>query len=375
MGGRLAAATDWLRRHRWFGLVVVLPIVLASIYYGLIASDIYVSESRFIIKSPGQKQSQMPGLANLFEGSGLTSGQEQTNEVMDYIRSRNALADLQHRIDVRARFESAQADYLSRFPQPFDADRFESLFKYYNGMVTAGLDSETQIAVLEVRAFSPADARDINAGLLDLSEGFVNRLNDRAQHKAIAENEQRVVDAEDRVREARLALARYRNRQGLFDPAKQAAAVLDVSSHLVADQAALQSQLDVMAAVTPLNPSIPALRSHIAAIGHVIDAQNGRAVGTSSGIASKLAGYDKLNLEEEFAANILTSASAALDQSRLDAQKQQFYLERVVEPNSPDLALLPHRAWRILTVAVAALGIYFVGWMLIVGILEHAPEN
>ena len=60
---------------------------------------------------------------------------------------------------------------------------------------------------------------------------------------------------------------------------------------------------------------------------------------------------------------------------RTDAQRQKFYLERVVEPNKPDLPLLPRRLLSILTVAAAALCLYFVGWMLIVGVLEHAPEN
>ena len=30
-------------KHRWFALVVLLPTLLATVYYGLIASDIYVS--------------------------------------------------------------------------------------------------------------------------------------------------------------------------------------------------------------------------------------------------------------------------------------------------------------------------------------------
>jgi len=47
----------------------------------------------------------------------------------------------------------------------------------------------------------------------------------------------------------------------------------------------------------------------------------------------------------------------------------------VVEPNRPDLALYPKRLISILTVAGAALCLYFIGWMLVVGILEHSPED
>ena len=44
-----------LKRWRWFGLFVMLPSLLATIYYGFIAADVYVSESRFVIKAPDQK--------------------------------------------------------------------------------------------------------------------------------------------------------------------------------------------------------------------------------------------------------------------------------------------------------------------------------
>jgi capsular polysaccharide transport system permease protein len=211
--------------------------------------------------------------------------------------------------------------------------------------------------------------------LLDLSELLVNRLNQRAEGRGIAESERRVVQAEARLRNARVALSAYRNQQGLIDPTRQAAGVLEISNRLVAEQSALQAQLDLLLRVTPRNPSIPSLRNRIAAIGREIAVQNGRAMGTPTGIASKLSTFEKLNVEQEFATQMLTAANAALEQARTEAQRQQFYLERVVEPNKADAATLPHRIKRILVVLAVSLCLYFIGWMLVVGILEHAPED
>lgn len=365
----------WIIKHRWVALFVALPTLLAAIYYGLIASPIYVSQSTFVIKSPGQKAMPTVSLANLVQTTGLSSGQEQTKEVLEYIRSRSAVRDLQSQTDVRAKFSSRGADFLSRFPRPFGDSSFESFYRYYGSMVGANLDQESGLAVLEVRAFSPTDAYDLNTRLLGLSEALVNRLNQRAEGRAIAEAEQRVFQAEGRVRNARVALSAYRNQNQLLDPAKQATGVLEISNKLVAEQAALQAQLDLMLRVAPRNPAIPALRNRIAAIGREIGAQNGRAVGTPTGIASKLSNYEKLNVEQEFATQMLTAANAALEQARTEAQKQQFYLERVVEPNKPDDSTLPHRLRSILIVFGTCLSLYFIGWMLVVGILEHAPED
>jgi capsular polysaccharide transport system permease protein len=364
-----------LGKNIWFSVFVILPTVLAALYYGLIASDQYVSESQFTVKSQNRQAPQVSSLASLFAASGLSSGQEQANEVVSYIESRNGLQDLQRNIDVRAIYANPLADMLSRYPAPWRSNHFESLYRYYRGMVDAHLDNESGLAVLSVRAYTAADAHRINLLLLNSSEALVNRLNEKAQANAIAEAERRVTRAEARVRDARLALSSYRNREGLLDPNKQAAGVLDVSNRLVAERSELQSQLNDMKRHAPQNPSIAALQGRIVAIGHEIDAQNGRAVGTTTGIASKLGSYEKLALEQEFAAQTLTAANASLEQARSDAQRQQFYLERVVEPDTPDLALLPHRLLKILTVAATALCLYFIGWMLVVGILEHSPED
>jgi capsular polysaccharide transport system permease protein len=311
----------------------------------------------------------------LVQATGLSSGQEQTNEVIDYIKSRNALTGLQRRINIRAKYILSDADLLSRYPMFWKKDRFENLYLYYRGKIDTKIDSETSLAVLDVRAFSPSDAQQINAALLDLSEALVNRLNERARGKAIAEAEQRVARAQDRVRSARLALGQYRNNQELIDPLKQAGNVLAISDKLISEQAALQAQLDLMVSVAPRNPSIPALRGRIAAIGNAIAGQNGRAVGNRSALSSKMGGYDNLVLEQEFASQNLTAASASLEQARAEAQRQQFYLERVVEPDSPDLSRYPQRLWSILTVAGVALCLYFIGWMFVVGIIEHSPDN
>ncbi|WP_404711409.1 capsule biosynthesis protein [Sphingomonas sp. MMS24-J13] len=365
----------FIRLNNWFAIFVVLPTLIAALYYGLVASDQYVSESRFVVKGRSGRSDQLSGLASLVQVGGLSSGQEQTNEVIDYIRSRNALMELQRRVDIQAKFKLSGIDPFSRYPSFWKKDRFENFYRYYLSKIGTKVDSETGLAVLTVRAFTPADTRQINSVLLDLSEGLVNRLNGRARDKAIAEAEQRVASAQERVRKARLAMGQYRNSQELIDPLKQAGGVLAISDQLISAQAALQTQLELMVRATPRNPSIPALRGRIAAIGSAIAHQNSRAVGTPSALSSKMSGYDNLALEQEFASQNLTAASASLEQARAEAQRQQYYLERVVEPQEPDISRYPQRLWSILTVAGVALCLYLVGWMLIVGIIEHSPDN
>lgn len=371
---RRSSFLTWLRKRRWFVLFVIVPTLLAATYYGLFASDIYVSESRFVIKSPDQKRPQLSSLANLIQTTGLSSGQEQANEILEFVRSRDALRALEHKGGIRTSF-TAHGDMLSRFPSPFQENSFEGLYKYYGKMVDARLDTESGTAILTAKAFTPEDAYAINRQLLDISEAMVNKLNKRAQGRAITEAEKQVELAMQRARNARVTLAQYRNTQQIIDPAKQAVGVIEIANNMVATRAALQAQLDLMQRVAPNNPSIPALRNQISAISVQISSQDNRVVGSGRGIASKLGGYEALFVEQEFATENLNVASAALVQARNEAQRQQFYLERIVDANKPDMPLLPRRFLSIIVVAAVLTCLYAIGWMLIVGILEHAPED
>jgi capsular polysaccharide transport system permease protein len=201
---RKSRQRNWFVKHRWFAIFVILPTLLATVYYGFVAAPIYVSHSSFVIKSPGQKSMPTLSLANLVQSTGLSAGQEQTKEVLQYVRSRNALRDLESRLDVRTKYADRRSDFISRFPEPFRAASFENLYRYYGSMVGASVDPDSGLAVLETRAFTPQDAYEINGRLLDLSELLVNRLNQRAEGRGIAESERRVVQAEARLRNARV---------------------------------------------------------------------------------------------------------------------------------------------------------------------------
>jgi capsular polysaccharide transport system permease protein len=366
---------QFLYRNRWFVGVVLLPTLLAMLYYGLIASDQYVSESRFVVKNRADRPNQMASLASLLQTTGMSGGQEQTNEVMEYIRSRDALSELQKKYSVKGAYSSDAADFLSRYNAFWREDRFENLYLYYTHKIEAHVDTKSGLAVLEVRAFTPQDAQRINMLLLDYGEEMVNRLNATANQTGITEAQRRVAMAEQRTRSARIALAQYRNRESLLNPTEQGSAVLEITSKMITQQASLRAQLEVMQRVTPENPAIPALRDQISAIGQQIDAQTQRAVGSQGAISSKLANYENLQAEQEFASQALTAARASLEQAQNEASRQQYYLERVVQPNLPDLARLPQRLIQIITIFAVALSLYLIGWMLVVGILEHAPED
>ncbi len=367
--------TDKVARNPWFLIGVVLPVLASAIYFFGIASNQYVSESRFVIKAPNQRTGQISTFANLIQTTGLSGGQEQSNQVIDYVRSRSALQALSKEVPLDKIYASDSADFFSRFPKPWQQDAREDLHDYYREKVVIDRDADTGLVVLRTIAFDPKDAARINESLLRQSETLVNELNERARVSAISESESRVREAEARAMAARKAMAGYRNRAELVDPLKQAGGVVEIANRLITERAALEAQLSTLRRVTPDHPSIGALRERIASLTQEIDQQTARIVGGGNSISGKLPAYEALALEQELSSQLVMLARASLEQARTDALKQQFYLERVVDPNVPDLPEYPH-AWRnVLTIFGFTLCLYFIAWMFVIGVLEHAPED
>jgi capsular polysaccharide transport system permease protein len=68
----------------------------------------------------------------------------------------------------------------------------------------------------------------------------------------------------------------------------------------------------------------------------------------------------------------LGSAFASLEAARLEAQRQQLYLETIAKPNLADYPLFPRRMVSFATIVVTCLLAYGIAWLLIASVREHA---
>ena len=162
-----------------FWLCVVVPTTLAIVYFGVLASDVYISESRFVVRSP--KKPSVSGVGMLLETAGFSNGSDEMRAAQGYISSREALRALDGDGLARRAWGNDSIFILNRF-DPFGLDgSFEELFLYYDDKVAVDFDSETGIATMMVRAFTPQDAQVMNRRLLERAEALVNQLNDRSR--------------------------------------------------------------------------------------------------------------------------------------------------------------------------------------------------
>ncbi|MBA3669032.1 MAG: hypothetical protein H0W71_03045 [Sphingomonas sp.] len=350
-------------------VTVVIPTLLATIYFGFLASDVYVSQSQFVVRSPDKPATT--GLGVLLKSVGFSNAGDEIFATQDYVRSRDALRALNRTGVVERAFTGPEISPFDRF-NPLGWNRsFEDLYKYYQGKVRVEHDATTSITTLSVRAFSGEDALRFNRQLLDQAEALVNRLNTRGRSDLVQYAEREAREAKEASREAAQQLAAYRDRQGVIDPERQAAVQLQMISKIQDELIGARTQLVQLRSLAPENPQIPLLETRIGSLTREIDVQLGRVAGDRGSLSATAAQYQRLQLEREFADRRLTAALTSLQEARNEAQRKQAYVERIVQPNLPDEALEPRRLRGILASLVLGLIAYGVLSMLFAGIREH----
>lgn len=357
------------RVDRLFLLTVVAPTALAILYFGLFASDVYVSESQFVVRSPDKPAASSLGV--LLKSAGFSNAGDEIFAAHDYVQSRDALKELNRNDAVASAYGNSGVSIFDRFnPLGLDAS-FEDLYDYYRGKVRVDYATTSSITTLTVRAFTARDAERFNRQLLERSEELVNRLNNRGRSDLVRFATEEVVEAKIAAREAALSLARFRNASGILDPEKQATLQLQMVSKLQDELIGARTQLQQLRAMAPENPQIPILETRISSLSREIDEQLGLVAGNRKSLSNSAAQYQRLELEREFADRRLAAAMNSLEEARNEARRKQAYVERIVQPSLPDEAKEPRRLRGIFATFILGLVAWAILSMLIAGVREH----
>lgn len=203
-----------------FLITVVLPTVTAVAYFGFLASDVYVTESKFVIRSP-QKMATS-SLIDVFSKIGMSKSDEDAFAVREYILSRDAMKILNRDLRIKEAFSDSKIDFIERFPGiRYWDNSLEAFYRYYQKHIGVEVDSGSSIATLSVKAFTPEYALEINKKLVEMSEAFVNKLNERARQDLLKSAIDEVNIAKAKVEQTSLSLMQVRSQKTDLQPDKQ----------------------------------------------------------------------------------------------------------------------------------------------------------
>lgn len=337
-----------------FFVIFAVPALLVIIYYAFIASDQFVSETRFAVRSG--ERSALDQLASTSRLGQMSQAQD-TLIVSEYVTSRAIVEALDSKVGLRAAYSRDDADFLSSADPE---ESIEDLVDYWNKMTTVGIDMNSGIVTVVVRAFTADDARRIAQEVLVLSEELVNEMSARANRDELEQAEAEFKRAEDKLREARVALRDLRNAQGVLDPTISAEALNELLVELRKQRLDAENALIVMLrSVSESAPQARQLKARIAALDEQIEKVEAQLTAVKPGegdaLSESYGEFEDLELKRTVAESQYADASLALESARLAAERQRIYLNTIAPPELADEALYPLRFLNTLAIVVGLL--------------------
>lgn len=353
-----------------FLVTVAVPTICSVIYFGLIASEQFISQSSFVVRSP-KNQASLSGLGAILQNSGFSRSQDDIYTVQEYMQSRSSLDALMKKMPMRQFYET-KGDIFSRYNAFGLTGENEAFYQYYREKIGIHFDSVSGISNLNVTSFNAEESKKINEALLKQGEALINQLNERARKDTIRYAEEVVASAEKQVKEASSQLTRFRIKNGIFDLKAQSDVQLGLVSKLQDELIVIQTQLDQVKAITPENPQISGLTAREKSLRQEI-ARQLRAIsgGGDHSLSSQASEYQRIYLENELAEKQLAAAITSLENAKAEADRQQLYLEVISQPSKPDLAQKPARLYNIVATFIIGLIIYGIASLLSASIREH----
>lgn len=375
MQGNLINIYNWFRLKsvpfRLFILIVLCPTVLVGIYFGIIASDIYISEGRYAVRTSDPSSVSVGVLGSVLAGAGTESASEDATIVRDYILSHDMLTELNQRLGIREHYQSKIVDFLSRLDEQVSN---EELLDYYRDMVEVNIDSATNITTIRVRAFDAELARQMADIIIEKSEHLVNRLSDRIINDTLEFARNEVAKSEDRVRMASEALTKFRSETQSIDPGEETSAVLGIVTGLESQLASARAELiEAQNFMQSDSIQVKVLENKVQALKAQVQSERQRLAseGTAHDYTRLIDRYQPLIVEQELARHRYESTLTSLELARAEAQRKQRYLLRFVQPLVPDMAVEPERFKSTFIIFIGLCIVYAIGGLIWAAIKDH----
>src|SRR6185295_16202550 len=147
-----------------------------------------------VVHGIGDNTGRMDAGSALQAGAGASQFALDSNVVVQYIKSRELVEELDKNGDLRRVYGNPAADFWARFPA---GGSIEDLVDYWNGMAEPYFDLTTGTITVKVKvkAFTRDDAQRVAQKIIGLAEALVNGISLRALRDAVRSNEEEVAQA------------------------------------------------------------------------------------------------------------------------------------------------------------------------------------
>lgn len=360
------------KNKQYFVAIVLVPLILAIIYYVAFAADRYVSRAEVAVRQidGNNPTANIPGLS-LLTGSMNPVSREETLYLRQYIMSTDMLKILQEELEWKAHYAAEKSDPL--YWLSGDASD-EGTLKYYQRVVKLFFDAETGLLQIEVQAFEPEMAKQVLDIILRESEQFVNELSQRMTRDQLAFVERELANSLKNYELKRDELLQFQAENNLLDAEETAIARSTTIAAMEAELAAERARLSALkSSLNQYSPQVRQQETRIAALEQQIIAETQRLIAQDGNakLNTVAATFRELSLQAGIAEEAYKVSLASLENTRIEINKKFRSLAVIVSPNMPDSAIYPKRIYNLITIFIVLMALLGIVRFIVAVIEDH----
>lgn len=339
------ALTPAILRRRTFA-IAAFAMLLATIYWAILASDRYVSEAQVVIERTEMAASATIDLGALMAGA---TGGNRADQLLlrTHLLSVDMLNKLDAKLNLRAHYSDSGHDILSRmWRQDIEQEWFH---RYYLHRTQVEFDDYAGVLIIKAQAYNPRTAQAIVATLVEEGERYMNELGHRRAREQVFFLEKQVAEMGEKAIQSRQALLAYQNSKGMLSPQSLAETLLATVNRLEAQLTDLKARRSsLLGYLSPVAPGVIELDMQIQGIEKQLQQEQGRLTSSKGQTLNKtVEEYQRLEMTAKFAEDIYKTALVALEKGRIEALRTLTKVSVLQSPTLPQYPLEPRRFYNI----------------------------
>lgn len=357
----VAAVTRFITKQKNIWRAAAALCAGATLYWGVIASDRYISEADVLIEHTQLGATKSVDLGSLLGGG--AGGNNRPDQLMlrSYLLSSDMMKKLDAKLHLKAHFSDHAHDLLSRLSSSATQEEF---YRYYLSRISVELDDYSGVLVIKAQAFDPKMAQAISQALLSEGEGYMNEIGHHLAESQVTFLENQVKEMAARFQQARVAVLDFQNKHDMVSPESTAETDVGSINKLRTTRVELETRrAALLAYLTPEAPGVIDLNVQIAAIDKQIAEQQTRLTGgRGTPLNRTVEEYQRLQMAAMFAEDVYKTALSGLEKGRVEVTRMLKKVSVLQAPTLAEEALAPRRLYNIIT--------FILVTMLVAGILN-----
>jgi len=344
--------------------------LLSVVYWALIASDRYVSETNVIVQKTDQTNNPNVDISTIVPGAAGPSRADQLL-LREYLLSVDMLKKLDASLDLRSHFSNRHWDLMSRLW--FKDAPIEWFYRYWLTRVDVEYDDYSGVLRIRAQAYDPDTAKAIATMMAQEGEAQMNRIGHELAESQVNFLSKQVAFAHDRLLEANNSLIVFQNNKGLVAPKSTADSINALIDKLEAQRTDVQTQLaSLPASLSPNQPTVVMLKKNLNALKQQIAQKRAELTSPSRRTLNYTVDeFQQLQMQATFAQDMYKTALAALEKGRMDAARTLKMVSMLQKPTKPNYPVEPARIYNVIMTLLIAFALAGVVKLLEGIILDH----